>query len=43
MKIIGKAVVTTAGNLPFKGVIHAVGPQLGDGNEESKIVSTLKN
>jgi len=40
---IGEAVITTAGNLPFKGVIHAVGPRLGDGNEEDKIVSALKN
>ena len=26
----GSAVVTTAGKLPFKGVIHAVGPRYGD-------------
>jgi len=38
---IGGAVVTTAGNLPFKGVIHVVGPRLGSGDEEGKIVTTL--
>jgi putative ATPase len=35
---VGEAVVTTAGRLPFKGVIHAVGPQLGEGDEETKLV-----
>ena len=29
----GSAVVTTAGKLPFKGVIHAVGPRYGEGDE----------
>ena len=37
----GGAVVTTAGNLPFKGVIHAVGPRMGQGNEEDKLVEAL--
>lgn len=37
----GSAVVTTAGKLPFKGVIHAVGPRYGEGDEESKLVNAL--
>ena len=37
----GAAVVTTAGRLPFKGVIHAVGPRWGEGEEEAKLVSAL--
>ena len=37
----GTAVVTTAGRLPFKGVIHAVGPRQGEGNEEAKLVKAL--
>ena len=37
----GSAVVTTAGKLPFKGVIHAVGPRFGDGEEEAKLVQAL--
>ena len=38
---VGEAVVTTAGALPFKGVIHAVGPRLGEGDEEEKLVRAL--
>jgi O-acetyl-ADP-ribose deacetylase len=37
----GSAVVTTAGRLPFKGVIHAVGPRYGEGDEENKLFSAL--
>jgi O-acetyl-ADP-ribose deacetylase len=37
----GSAVVTTAGDLPFKGVIHAVGPRQGEGDEEAKLVQAL--
>lgn len=38
---VGEAVITTAGDLPFKGVIHAVGPHMGDEDEERKLVKTL--
>jgi len=38
---VGKAVLTTAGDLPFKGVIHAVGPRMGDGDEGGKIKKAL--
>ena len=37
----GAAVVTSAGKLPFKGVIHAVGPRQGEGDEEAKLYLAL--
>lgn len=40
---VGEAVVTTAGKMEFKGVIHAVGPRLGDGDEEEKLTQTVSN
>jgi O-acetyl-ADP-ribose deacetylase len=39
----GSAVVTTAGALPFKGVIHAIGPRYGEGDEERKLFDALTN
>ena len=37
----GSAVATTAGKLPFKAVIHAVGPRYGEGDEEQKLKQAL--
>jgi O-acetyl-ADP-ribose deacetylase (regulator of RNase III) len=37
----GTAVVTGAGRLPFKGVIHAVGPRQGEGDEQRKLELAL--
>ena len=37
----GSAVATSAGALPFKGVIHAVGPRFGDGREEELLFDAL--
>ncbi len=43
---VGGAVITTAGNLKAKHVIHAVGPRMGEGNENEKLknatLSSLK-
>ena len=33
---VGSAVITTAGKLPCKAVIHTVGPRMGEGNEDYK-------
>lgn len=37
----GCAVITTAGALPFEGVIHAVGPRHGERDEEQKLLRAL--
>ncbi|HEY5610925.1 MAG TPA: macro domain-containing protein [Thermoanaerobaculia bacterium] len=34
---VGNAAVTTAGSLPCKYVIHAVGPRMGEGDEDRKL------
>jgi O-acetyl-ADP-ribose deacetylase (regulator of RNase III) len=43
---VGQAVLTTGGNLKAKYVIHAVGPRMGEGQEDRKLrdatVNTLK-
>lgn len=40
---IGGAVITTGGNLKAKHVIHAVGPRMGEGDEDRKLRSAVEN
>ncbi len=38
---VGRAAITTAGKLPAKFVIHAVGPRMGEGDEDNKLKSAV--
>ena len=40
---VGEAVLTGAGSLPARFVIHAVGPQWGEGNEDEKLKRAVQN
>jgi len=40
---VGGAVISTAGNLKAKHVIHAVGPRMGEGNEDEKLKNATLN
>ena len=40
---VGGAVITNAGNLKAKYVIHAVGPRMGEGNEDEKLKNATLN
>ena len=40
---VGEAAVTTAGNLKAKHVIHAVGPRMGEGDEDEKLKNATLN
>jgi len=40
---VGGAVITTGGNLKAKYVIHAVGPQMGEGDEDEKLKNATLN
>lgn len=40
---VGGAVITTGGNLKARHVIHAVGPRMGEGNEDEKLKNATFN
>ena len=40
---VGNAAVTGAGSLPAKFVIHAVGPRMGEGDEDDKLKNAVLN
>jgi O-acetyl-ADP-ribose deacetylase (regulator of RNase III) len=40
---VGTAVITTGGNLKAKHVIHAVGPMMGEGDEDRKLRDATLN
>ncbi|HUO87492.1 MAG TPA: macro domain-containing protein, partial [Thermoanaerobaculia bacterium] len=40
---VGTAVMTGAGNLPAKQVIHAVGPRMGEGDEDRKLSAAVRS
>ncbi|OHB59349.1 MAG: O-acetyl-ADP-ribose deacetylase [Planctomycetes bacterium RBG_13_46_10] len=40
---VGGAVITTGGNLKAKYVIHAIGPQMGEGDEDRKLKDATLN
>ncbi len=40
---VGKAAITGAGSLRAKYVIHAVGPRMGEGDEDSKLISAVRS
>jgi O-acetyl-ADP-ribose deacetylase len=40
---VGGAVITTGGNLKAKHVIHAIGPMMGEGDEDNKLRNATLN
>ncbi|MGC2563665.1 MAG: macro domain-containing protein, partial [Nitrososphaeraceae archaeon] len=40
---VGSSVITGAGELPCKVVIHAVGPKMGEGDEDAKLRSSVSS
>lgn len=40
---VGQAVMTVAGDLPAKHVIHTVGPQMGEGDEDRKLSTAVRS
>ena len=40
---VGTAVITGAGKMKFKHVIHAVGPRMGEGDEDRKLSAAVRS
>jgi O-acetyl-ADP-ribose deacetylase len=40
---VGSSVITIAGRLPCKAVIHTVGPRMGEGDEDAKLRAAMRN
>jgi len=40
---VGTAVITSSGNLNAKFIIHAVGPRMGEGDEDEKLLNATLN
>ena len=40
---VGSAVITGAGKLPCKAVIHTVGPRMDEGDEDNKLLRALQS
>ena len=38
---VGNSAITSGGSLPCKYVIHTVGPQMGEGNEDEKLTNAI--
>ena len=39
---VGTAVITGAGKMKFKHILHAVGPRMGEGDEDRKLASAVR-
>jgi O-acetyl-ADP-ribose deacetylase (regulator of RNase III) len=40
---VGSAVISTAGKLPCKAIIHTVGPRIGEGNEDYRLRKAVRS
>jgi O-acetyl-ADP-ribose deacetylase (regulator of RNase III) len=38
---VGSSVITTSGKLPCNAIIHTVGPKMGEGNEDFKLLKSI--